>query len=68
MLQMNIQKMEEICFHSPKYHCKIAGEGIEYSWGNSKYKYRRIKALDKKFKKDFHKRVKECLSRQYIDK
>ena len=55
MLQMNIRKMGAICFHSPKYHCEIAGEGIEYSWVNSKYKYRRIKALDKKFKKDFHK-------------
>ena len=40
----------------------------KYSWVNSKYKYRRIKASDKKFKEDFHKRVKECLSIQYLDK
>ena len=68
MLQMNIRKMGAICFHSPKYHCEIAGKGIKYSWGNSKYKYCRIKASDKRFKKEFHKCVEECLSRQFLHK
>ena len=67
LLQMNVRKMGAICFPSPKYHCEIAGEGIEYSWGNSKCKYRRIKASDKRYKKDFLVRVKECLSRDFLD-
>ena len=68
MLQMNMQKMGATCFHSPKYHCDISGEGIEYSWVNSKYEYQQIKSSDKRFKRQFHKRVKECLSRGYLDK
>ena len=67
LLQMNVQKMGAISFPSPKYHCEIAGEGIEYSWGNSKCKYQQIKALDKKYKKDFLVCVKECLSRDFLD-
>ena len=26
---------------SPKYHCELAGDGIEYSWGKSKFSFRR---------------------------
>ena len=48
LLQLNIRLLGAVCIHSPKYHCEIAGEGIEYSWGNSKAKYRRIKVKDKK--------------------
>jgi hypothetical protein len=33
--------------HTPKYHCKIAGEGIEYTWAQSK-KYICNILLDKK--------------------
>jgi len=48
LLQMNIRKLGAVCTHSPKYHCELAGEGIEYSWGNAKMKYRRMKWSDKK--------------------
>ena len=44
MLQINIIKTGGIYFRSPKYHCEIYGEGINYSWGSSKYKYQHIKA------------------------
>ena len=33
---------------TPKYHCELAGEGIEYSWGWSKKKYRRQLYANKK--------------------
>ena len=26
---------------SPKYHCELAGDGIEYSWGKAKFFFRR---------------------------
>ena len=53
MLHMNIRMMGGICFHSPKYHCGIAGEVIKYSWGNSKYMFQHIKAAS--FKKEISK-------------
>ena len=37
---------------SPKYHCEIAGEGIELRWGFMKKTYRSI-AMDQKK----HKRI-----------
>ena len=36
MLQMNLKKMGAFFWHSPKFHCELAGEGIKYSWGNPK--------------------------------
>ena len=33
---------------SPKYHCEIAGEGIEYVWGLIKRWFRDISMKDKK--------------------
>ena len=67
LLQLNIRLVGAVCIHSPKYHCEIAGEGIEYSWGNSKAKYRRIKVKDKKTAEQFRNQVGKCLSRDYLD-
>ena len=36
---------------SPKYHCEIAGEGVEYDWGLIKKAYRNI-PLEKKNTRD----------------
>ena len=66
LLQLNIRLLGAVCIHSPKYHCEIAGEGIEYSWGNSKAKYRRIKVKDKKTAEQFRHQVGKCLSRDYL--
>ena len=46
---------------SPKYHCELAGEGIEYSWGLSKKKYRNIPLEEKKGKENFNRLVRECI-------
>ena len=45
----------------PKYHCELAGEGIEYSWGLSKKKYRRQPYPDKKGKSAFKELLVKCL-------
>ena len=47
---------------SPKYHPEIAGCGIEYSWGKSKYEFRRRPDA----KSDFHRVVKECLGPEVL--
>jgi hypothetical protein len=46
---------------TPKYHCELAGEGIEYSWGLSKKKYRRQPYADKKGKSAFKELLVKCL-------
>ena len=38
---------------TPKYHCKLAGEGIEYSWGGAKCIYRRYPMSEKSSFVDF---------------
>ena len=48
---------------TPKYHCELAGEGIEYSWGLLKRYYRRLPLSRKNKRELFHKAVKECVGR-----
>jgi len=50
----------EIWF-TPKYHCELAGEGIEYIWGYMKWIYRRIKKEKKSTKKMFEDCVKQLV-------
>ena len=51
---------------TPKYHCEIAGCGIELDWGFSKCYYRRKIPLERK-KEDFKACVEEALSTLSID-
>ena len=51
---------------SPKYHCELAGEGVEYVWGMAKRFYRSC-ALDKKnTKQKFNKVVRNAV--EYVKK
>ena len=47
---------------TPKFHCEMAGEGIEYCWAFSKALYRRKPLASKKSRDTFKKLVKECTS------
>jgi hypothetical protein len=47
---------------SPKYHCEIAGEGIEYSWGMAKRQFRNRPLCDKRGSVRFRNAVKESIS------
>ena len=38
---------------SPKYHCELAGEGVEYTWGMMKKYYRRLLLEMKNTKRKF---------------
>jgi hypothetical protein len=51
---------------TPKCHCELAGEGIEYSWGCSKNYYRSLPLKEKKTKELFKTSVRKCLSREVI--
>ena len=48
---------------TPKYHCEIAGEGIEYSWGASKRWYRRKPLRVKRTTKEFRELVSNCVKK-----
>ena len=61
---MNGTKIEVII--TPKYHCEIAGEGIEYDWGMAKRYYRNIPFIDKVTKDKFHKCVKQAMEYIYV--
>ena len=47
---------------SSKYHCELAGEGIEYMWGYMTWIYHRIK----KEKKSTKKMSEDCV-KQLVD-
>ncbi len=66
LLQCTVRKLGASLDRSPKYHCEIAGEGIEYSWGNAKMRYRHIPFEAKKSSEQFYSCVRNCLSRQYL--
>ena len=66
LLQLNLEKLGAKCNHSPKFHCKLAGEGIEYSWGNAKLSYRRIAMNEKNTVLKFHQQVADLLFQTHL--
>jgi hypothetical protein len=46
---------------TPKHHCELAGEGIEYSLGCAKNAYRLMPLSIKRKKETFWETVKKCL-------
>jgi len=57
-LQMIARALGVQAERSPKFHCEIAGEGIEYDWGFCKAKYRCRPLTDKKGRASFIELVK----------
>ena len=66
LLQSMEQKMGISVDRTPKCHCELAGEGIEYSWGCAKNFYRTIELTKKKGKEKFRAAVSRCLSREVL--
>jgi hypothetical protein len=66
LLQLNLTNLGAQCFHSPKFHCELAGEGIEYSWGFAKLAYRKLPKGQKNTIGKFHSQVQLCLSRDHL--
>jgi len=48
---------------TPKFHCELAGEGIEYSWGASKRYYRRQPITMKRSSVNFERLMKDSINK-----
>jgi len=52
---------------TPKCHCELAGEGIEYAWGCAKNYYQHQILLDRKGGKDnFIASIRKSISRDVL--
>ena len=67
-LQMIARTLGVRAERSPKFHCEMAGEGIEYDWAYCKSEYRRRPLTDKKGSKEFKELVKELTSWEFVTK
>ena len=66
MLQSMGNQMGIKIDRTPICHAELAGEGIEYSWGCSKNKYRTEPLSKKKVKETYRELVKKCISRDNL--
>jgi len=66
LLQSMGRKMGVIVDRTPKCHCELAGEGIEYSWGCAKNYYRMLPIREKKSKELFKESVRKCLDQETV--
>ena len=51
----------------PKYHCEIAGDGIEFVWGLIKKWYRNVVLSKKQTKDSFTDCFKDCVAKTSIE-
>ena len=58
----------KIWFLPPKYHCELAGEGIESMWGFVKWIYCRIPKMEKATKHDFIECVERLLTQNAVSR
>ena len=66
LLQSMGRKMGVFIDQTPKCHCVLAGEGIEYSWDCAKNFYWRISIRQRRKKEAFRDMVRRCLSEEVI--
>ena len=62
LLQAMGRAMDDTVDRTPKCHCELAGEGIEYSWSCAKNLYRRKPIAEKRKKELFREMVRAYLS------
>jgi len=61
-LQAMVEARGHILVMSPKGHCELAGQGIEYDWGKMKQTYRR----NNRYEKDFHEMILKSMGRDVL--
>ena len=66
LLQSMGREMGVLVDRTPKCHCEMAGEGIEYSWGCAKNSFRRVPLKQRRGKDNFRNVVRMCLSRDKV--
>jgi hypothetical protein len=65
--QMSCQDFKVEMLLTPKYHCELAGEGIEYSWGVAKRSFRMLPLARKRRRENFHASVRQCLGQLTVE-
>jgi hypothetical protein len=60
------REMGVLVDRTPKCHCEMAGEGIEYAWGCAKNFYRRVALRRKRGKDNFRSVVRESMSTENV--
>ena len=68
LLQSMGREMGVLVDRTPKCHCELAGEGIEYAWGCAKNSYCRVSLSGKRGKESFRSVVRECISENVLTK
>jgi hypothetical protein len=68
LLQSMGRQMGVMIDRTPKCHCEMAGEGVEYSWGCAKNAYRAKPIGEKRGKETYRNTVRSCLSQDVISK
>ena len=66
LLQSKGSALGVLVDHTPKCHCELAGEGIEYSWGCTKNFYRQQPLKDKRKKESFRNTARLCQLRNVL--
>jgi len=66
MLQIKAAEMGILLDRTPKCHCKLAEEGIEYAWGCAKNYYRQQPMKEKRGTETFRETVRKCFAREVI--
>ncbi len=66
LLQANGREMGVLVNRTPKCHCELVGDRIEYTWGCSKNHYRALRLNDKRGKEKFKASVAKCLDREIL--
>ena len=61
-----VERYGYVIWFTPKYHCELAGEGIEYMWGFVKWIYRKIPKGEKDTKYRFIESVEKLLTRETV--
>ena len=59
--RLSIQSSAVNIIYTPKYHCEIAGEGIEYSWDIFKKFYRKLLLSENKGVSNFRSSVRKSV-------
>jgi hypothetical protein len=67
-LQWLARNIGVLIVHTPKFHCELAGDGIEYSWAYGKGDFRRQPIQERKGIQNFHAMVQRCTSSDVITK
>lgn len=61
-LQAMVEARGHILVMSPKGHCELAGQGIEYDWGKMKQTYRR----NNRYQTNFHEMMLKSMARDVL--